>query len=37
MGEKNWKERLIRFGASDEVTYFICGFNIAALIAILLH
>ena len=32
-----WKERFERFMSRDEDTYFICGFNIAVLIAILLH
>ena len=34
---ENWKDRWFHFMASEEVTFFICGFNIAALIAILLH
>ena len=34
---ENWKDRLIRITGSEEATFFVCGFNIAALIAILLH
>ena len=33
----NWKERFIRFMASEEVTNFIHGFSLAASIAVLLH
>ena len=30
-------ERIYQIGGSDEATFFVCGFNVAALIAILLH
>lgn len=34
---KNWKERFVRFMASEEVTNFIQSFSLAASIAVLLH
>ena len=33
----NLKERIQRIIGSEEATYFVCGFNVAVLIAISLH